>query len=293
MRHAIFTVSMPRSTPEEAIARIRDAGGHGIEWRIVNDTGDTAKPGFWSGNRCTLQADWSDAQFSRIAELTRAAGLAVPNLGTYVQAADLGQVERLMHVARIFGAPALRISFASYDGTAPYWRMLETARAQLAGVIPLAERSGIKVLVEMHHHTLIPSASLAWMLVQGFPHERVGVIYDAGNLIHEGFANHQLGLELLGPYLAHVHIKNAAPIPRTLSGPQPLTFEAVWSPLRAGGVNFPRFFAGLRAVGYDGWLTIEDFSLGMDEPSALRDGFAFLNELAALTDPKKAASVTQ
>ena len=62
-------------------------------------------------------------------------------------------------------------------------------------------------------------------------------------------------------------------------------------PHHKGAVKFPRFFAGLRAVGYDGRLTVEDFSLGMDEPAALRDAFAFLNELAALTDPKKASSV--
>lgn len=281
MRHAVFTVSMPRSTPEEAIARIRDAGGHGVEWRLVRDVGDTAKPGFWSGNRCTLQPDWDDERYARIAEATRVAGLAVPNLGAYVQAADPAEVERLMRIARILGAPSLRVGFGGYDGATPYWKALEAARAQLARVVEAAQRTGIKVLVEMHHGTLVPSASLAWNLVNGFPAERVGVIYDAGNLVHEGFENHQLGMELLGPYLAHVHIKNAAPAPKPLSGPQPLLFEAGWAPLRAGAVNFPRLFAAMRAVGYDGWLSLEDFSIGMDEPAALRDAFAFLDALAA------------
>ncbi|GIX08239.1 MAG: hypothetical protein KatS3mg115_2642 [Candidatus Poribacteria bacterium] len=43
-----------------------------------------------------------------------------------------------------------------------------------------------------------------------FRPEQVGVIHDAGNMVHEGFENYQMGCELLGPYLAHVHVKNAA-----------------------------------------------------------------------------------
>ena len=84
MKYACFTVGQPESTPEEALKQLKDAGYDGVEWRITNDDGDTSSPGFWKGNRCTLQASWSDAQFEAVAKMTSDLGLEVPSLGTYL-----------------------------------------------------------------------------------------------------------------------------------------------------------------------------------------------------------------
>ena len=282
MKHAIFTVSMPGSTPREAVERIRAYGGHGVEWRITKDTGDTANPGFWSGNRCTLQADWPDARFKEVAALTREAGLEVPNLGTYLSAEDLAGVERLMEVARLFGAPSLRVGLPGYNGSVPYPVLLEKSLALLAPVVDLARQSGVKAILETHHGTILPSASAAWRLVSPFPPEHLGVLYDPGNMVHEGYETYAMGLELLGRHLAHVHVKNARVATKPLAGPQRAGAEVVWSPLRCGSVDFARFLNALRSVGYDRWLSVENFSQDMPEDERLRDDLAFLREMDPL-----------
>jgi sugar phosphate isomerase/epimerase len=78
--------------------------------------------------------------------------------------------------------------------------------------------------------------------------------------VHEGYENFRLGLELLGPYLAHVHVKNAAWAPTGEEKDGILLWESNWSPIDEGIVNWKQLLGDLKAVGYDGYLGIEDFS---------------------------------
>ncbi len=102
------------------------------------------------------------------------------------------------------------------------------------------------------------------------------MIYDAGNMVFEGFENYRLGLELLGPYLAHVHLKNARFV-ACEDGIQ----RAEWSPLEDGAVDFPKLLEALHGVGYDGWLVVEDFSAARPSREALRHNLKFIRELLA------------
>jgi sugar phosphate isomerase/epimerase len=132
-------------------------------------------------------------------------------------------------------------------------------------------------LIEIHHETICPSASLAHRLISNFDPQAIGAIYDPGNMVYEGFENYRMGLELLGPYLAHVHIKNAA-FARPAGGG---VWTATWAPLEDGVVNYPQLFAALRAVGYDGWLSMEDFSAARPSREALRHNLAFVRDVIA------------
>lgn len=279
MKYSIFTVSMPKTEPKDAVKKIKSCGGHGVEWRINCDNGDTEKPGFWSGNRCTLQDSWSDEQFEEIAVATRDAGLVVPNLGTYCKADNIELVERMMNVAKIFDSPSLRVNLEGYNGETPYPELLKKMQDQLAQVIELGKKYEVKPLVETHHGTILPSAGLAYNLISCFRADEIGVIYDPGNMVHEGFENHQMGMELLGEYLAYVHIKSAMPTPVAKNNPQRLGFNVAWASPRAGMVNFENVFKAMKAVGYDGWLSIEDFSTGMDDEWIIEDSFDFLTEM--------------
>lgn len=281
MKYAVFTVSLPELSPLEAIANVQTWGFDGIEWRVTADAGDTTKPGFWSGNRCTLQADWSDARFREIARATADAGLAVPNLGTYLKCSEPDAVERMMNVARIFGAPALRIGAASYDGRTPYPALFEETVRHVVRIEALAAQYGLKVLFEIHMRTIIPSASAAHRLVSRFSPAHIGVIHDAGNMAYEGFENYQMGCELLGPYLAHVHAKNSVAVARDAAGPQTRLYETQAAPMGEGAVDFAAVYRALKHVGYDDWIAIEDFCTAAPLATRIPDDLAFLKRVEA------------
>ena len=194
MNLSVFTVSLPEWTPEEAVSTLARLGYDGVEWRIADDP-PRDPPGFWQGNRCTFPLRSFVAEAPRIRALTEAAGLAMPAIGSYVQAADLENVERVLRGASALGAPLARIQVPRYDGQTAYAPLWERARIDYREVARLARGHGVKALVEIHHETIVPSASAARRFLDGFDPEAVGVIYDPGNMVWEGHEQHRLGLE--------------------------------------------------------------------------------------------------
>ena len=67
--------------------------------------------------------------------------------------------------------------------------------------------------IETHFGNIAASASLAHRLVSQFDPQFIGVVYDPGNMVYEGYECWRTGFELLGPYLHEVHAKNATWVP--------------------------------------------------------------------------------
>jgi sugar phosphate isomerase/epimerase len=271
MKVGVFTVGLPDLTPEEAAREIKDAGYDGVEWRVarVSEAVREEKPSFWGNNLCTLEPTEEEARRAR--RLSEEVGLEVPGLGTYVAVGDLEATENAMRFAVDAGASQVRVGVGTLDGSS-YEESFSAAREFLGGVENLAGSHGVKALVEIHHATICPSASLTHRLVCAFDSDLVGVIFDPGNMAQEGFEDYRIGAELLGPYLAHVHIKNAT-FERPEGGG---VWKPRWSPLEDGVVDFDRVFEALEKVGYDGWLVIEDFSGVRPSREALRHNLGFV-----------------
>jgi sugar phosphate isomerase/epimerase len=277
MKVGVFTVSLPDLTPDEAVREIKDAGYDGVEWRVTHVPGElrSDEPSFWGNNLCTLEPTVEEARRAR--RLSEEAGLEIPGLGTYVALGDLEAAHEAMRFAVTAGVPQVRVGAGAPDGR-PYEELFDAAREFLAGVEDLARSHGVKALIEIHHKTICPSASLAQRLVSSFDPGLVGVILDPGNMAQEGFEDYRIGAELLGPYLAHVHIKNSA-FERPAGGG---VWEPRWAPLEDGVVDFGQVFEALEHVGYDGWLVMEDFSGVRPSREALKFNLEFLR---SFTEP--------
>jgi sugar phosphate isomerase/epimerase len=275
MKLAVFTVALPEWTPEEAVRNLAELGYDGVEWRITDDAPrDT--PGFWQGNRCTFPLSSFVEDAPRIRALTEAAGLAMPAVASYVQAADLANVERVLRGTAALGAPMVRIQVPKYDGKTPFTPLWDQARRDYAEVARLAREHGVKALVEIHLETVVPSASAARRFLDGFDPEAVGAIYDPGNMVWEGQEQYRLGLEALDLYLAHVHAKNSAWRQEGRRADGSLAWHAEWAPLDAGIVDFPQLFTALRQVGYVGWLSVEDFTTARPLAERVRENLRYL-----------------
>jgi sugar phosphate isomerase/epimerase len=283
MRFAVFTVSLPEWTPEEAVRNLADLGYDGVEWRIADDE-PRATPGFWQGNRCTFPLRSFVEDAPRIRALTEAAGLAMPVIASYVQAGDLENVERVLRGAAALGTPMARIQVPRYDGRSSYVALWESARRDYREVERVARAHGVKALVEIHHETIVPSASAARRFLDGLDPASVGAIYDPGNMVWEGYERYRLGLETLGPYLAHVHAKNAGWRQSGRRADGSLAWQAEWTPLDAGVVDLRDLFAALRAVGYDDWVSVEDFSTEHPLAERVRGNLGSLRRAAARTE---------
>jgi sugar phosphate isomerase/epimerase len=276
LKISVFTVMAPDLTPEEIVRELAAAGYDGVEWRVtrVPQERRDEPPSFWGNNLCTLAP--TEAEARRARSLAESEGLAIPSLGTYIDVGDLAATEEGMRFAQVAGAPQIRVGVGSLQG-ASYAERFAEAEAFLTQVQALALRYGIKAVIEIHHGTICPSACLTHRLVSHFDPEVVGVIYDPGNMVQEGFEDYRLGIELLGPYLSHVHVKNCAFVRPEGGG----VWEACRTPLEDGVVNLLQLFAVLRAFGYDGWLSVEDFSAARPSREALRHNLAVIRDALA------------
>jgi sugar phosphate isomerase/epimerase len=284
MKYAVFSVSTPTLTPEIAVERLSALGYDGIEWRVIDQEPSTGPATFWANNQATIPLSTLTEDAPRWKKLTEDAGLKVPGLGTYVTCDDTSGVDRAMQGAVAIGAPQLRISVPKYDGIEPFTPIWERARAQYADVAQLAARHGVKALIELHHKSITPSASAGRMFLDGLDPAHVGVIHDAGNMVHEGYETHRLSLEMLGPYLAHVHIKNARWFPEKFTEDGSVIWKCDWAPVHKGVIDMRALFTALRATGYDGWIGLEDFSGEKPLEQRLTENLAYLKRIASETN---------
>ncbi|WP_433060434.1 sugar phosphate isomerase/epimerase family protein [Dactylosporangium sp. CS-033363] len=277
MRFSVFTASTPDWTPQEAAAELAAQGWDGVEWRIT-DQDDAPEPGFWAGNRATWPLTGLEESLAEIGAVTRGAGLAFSGIGGYARSFERTDVARLLAATAVLGAGRVRVTMPLLK-TGDYRDLFAGARKDLEWATAEAERLGVTVLVELHHETIASSASAALRLIDGLDPAAVGVIHDLGNLIIEGHEDHRAAFQLLGPYLQHVHVKNVAWKPVATAADGTVEWKQDWATLREGQADVGAYLRALREHGYDGWVTLEDFSTAAPLRERTRDNLAYVKSL--------------
>lgn len=276
MKYTVFTVMTPDLEPSELVQVLKEYGYDGVEWRCKQTPAEVLReaPSFWGNNRCTIAPDATEQELEAWLELTKAQGLEVTAVTPYLQCGDLASTERVLQIGAKLGASMIRLGVPGYDGNTPYGDLFERAVRYLNEAQDLCKQYGIKGLVETHHQTIAPSASLARRLVEGLDPDLVGVLFDPGNMVHEGYENHLMGLQLLGPYLGHVHVKNAIWEKDASGG-----WKARWWKAEEGIVDWPKVLRDLKTVGYDGTIGFEDFSGTYPTREALRRNIDYIKSI--------------
>jgi sugar phosphate isomerase/epimerase len=283
MKFSVFTASTPDWTPAEAARNLAEQGWDGVEWRIT-DQAPADPPGFWAGNRATWPLTGLEESLPMIERVTKDAGLEFSGIGAYVKVGDRPDVVRVLSATAALGAGRVRLTMPAL-GEDSYPVLFDRTRADLEWAAGRAPGHSVKILIELHHRTIVSSASAAVRLVDGLEPANVGVIHDVGNLIYEGHEDFLAGLEMLGDHLAHVHVKNVA---WQTDGTRPdgsVAWRADWSPLRSGQADLSAYFRALSTVGYDGWVTAEDFSVDLPLAERTRDNLTYLRSLRDSAEP--------
>jgi len=277
MKLATYTLSMPDYEIEDAAALLAEIGYTGVEWTI------DYRKAVWDGqSNWHIDTDNLEATAARVRDACQAHGLEVVGacapLGCHD---DPEKVRKYLNAAALVGATGLRVFAPYYDGSTHIDELFESARRNYADLIPLAREAGVKMWSEIHPGRICASAAASYRLLRGLDPEWVGVIHDAGNMVIEGFENWQMGVEMLGPYLHHVHAKSMLPVHND---------DGTWShepsSLAAGGADWHAVIAAFKSVGYDGYLSIEDFRggyggapEGITTREKLQDNYDFLAPL--------------
>jgi sugar phosphate isomerase/epimerase len=285
---SVFTVSVPDLTPRELGAAAMAAGIEGIEWRFKGIPMDALQetPSFWRNNYCSIDPERWEEEIPECMDVASTYQLQSVALVPYLNHQDIQSTEQAFQAASRLGASLIRVGVPNYDRSISYGNLYNSAIRYISQVQEYAQHYHVKAVIETHHGTIAPSASLAYRLVQSFDPTHVGVLYDPGNMVYEGFENYRMDLELLGPYLAHVHIKNAIWAPKNHNQKDLFRlgeseWEGVWASIDKGIVPWLEVMRDLHSVGYDGYVGIEDFSGTYDSIQMLEHAanlFRYLKE---------------
>ena len=284
MKLGAFTTFTPEYTFAEACKMIKSLGYDGVQPRIIPKESagfDPAKPfNPWGNNKGGIS---EDAFFADpIAALKPAAeiGLEVSSAASYTATADMPRAVAMVKACGKAGIRNVRIGAlpmpkeAKFDVAA----YMDRCRASYKELVQEAKKVNVRPCIELHMGNVYPSASGAVALLKGISPEDAGVLYDPANSISDGWEVPKVALNVLGPYLAEVHVKNSQWVPDVTENGI-TRWKTVPSDLENGCVNWAEVVAQLKVQGYNGWLVEEGHTHGRESYQRLKMAAELLRKL--------------
>jgi sugar phosphate isomerase/epimerase len=173
--------------------------------------------------------------------------------------------ERAAQLTESLNASNLRVCGASMAGRT-YHSAYEATLRTCEAYSRAARKRGQRTLLHQRWGTVTASASQVLRVLEHFDPREVGCIYDVGSMTVEGYEEYRIGLEMLGAYIADVHVANARHFPSAYGS----VWEWEWSPLSDGLLDLQRLARALRRAQYQGWITLADRVPGPSLEALLR-----------------------
>lgn len=282
MKRSVTSVMLPRWDLETTFSKLAQHGYHGVELRCrYNPEDPNVAPSNWGRHLTDVSPDNIAAKAPQIRDLAKKTGVRVCAIAPNCTYDQIDIIEKIFKGAKAIDSdnpPLIRIGAKRHDRTKPYITQFLDARAGFAHLVEMARAHGVKVIYEIHVGTIAVSASRTIELLEDLDPNHIGAIFDVPNMIRVGLEDSKMGLELLGPYLAHVHIGNGTPVPTERNAQGQMQWKWEFSALSEGVANISQIIQDLKDVNYQGYLSLEEFGPGDDE-AKIRDQGAYLQKL--------------
>lgn len=148
------------------------------------------------------------------------------------------------------GTTVLLVPGVVNEGTS-YKDAYERSQAEIRKLIPIAEKTGIKIALENVWNNFLISPVEAARYVDEINHPLVGWYFDVGNILRYGWPEHWI--EALGKRIMKIDIKEFSR--------KKQQDEGLWKgfnvELLEGDCNWPVVNQALAKIGYSGWASAE------------------------------------
>jgi len=128
----------------------------------------------------------------------------------------------------------------------PYDQAWERAGELISQALPLAGKHGITIGIENVWNKFLLSPLEMKAFIDQFADKHVGVYFDVGNALANGYPEHWI--RILGKRIRRVHVKDYRRAVGSVDG---------FVDLLSGDVNWPEVVGALRETRYSGWTTAE------------------------------------
>ena len=243
MKLAFSTLGSPEWDLRQIVAGAREWGYEGVELRALGGSLDLLS-----------RAEFAPAQLATTQTYFANEGIAVCCVDTSCVFHSPDASERANQVqialahaelAAQLGAPLIRIFPDKIQAGA---QRAETRDWIAAGLRDVAEQVPDSVNVGLETHGDFARAAAATEIVTLANHPRIRLIWDVANSVAAGDEIEDAA-RVVQPYLAHVHLRDAKPVPGSEH----------WLPVLAGRgrVSFAAAIAAITSLDYEGFVSFE------------------------------------
>lgn len=274
MKISVYSLSLKDKTPEDVVSLAKEYSCDGIEW-CCRENGH-------------INSDSLIDSSKKIAGLMKLSALNTAGLAPYFTFDETKeQVSLVCSAAEIIGAPHIRChSYTFEEGDSAYGLMDKQRKWLEETVLPVLDKFGLKLAIEQHHNQICPTPDACRKLVDGLPVERLGIIYDPGNSLFEGYTRPEYALDVFGEYISHVHVKNAKPVPCGGKLPPARKHRMLWGAVSEGDIDWERTVKLLHKHRYSGYLSLESLDDRASEQKMAEDIPYLANILEGLSRKK-------
>jgi sugar phosphate isomerase/epimerase len=188
--------------------------------------------------------------------LAKDAGIEIFAFATRCDAEQTDLIEPICRAAQSIGCSFVRVGPGRYDAELGFWGSMERSRRHLGAAVEIARKYGVRLVVELHDHTMADGVLACHELVKDFSPKDLGIIFDVGNAKIHGYQPWAEALDILLPHISHVHLKDM----------QWVLENGKWTTTFAGPgeglVDWAEVLKLLTERGFDGYLSIEDYRGG-------------------------------
>ncbi|RLE82122.1 MAG: hypothetical protein DRJ51_02245 [Thermoprotei archaeon] len=199
----------------------------------------------------------------RVRKLAGDYGLKVCCLASYAKLGypwerakeELDKMVKIGVLADRVNAGVFRIKIAGYNPELGYENIRRLFREQAEELFKRLQRAGVESIPVIEQHgggDLAHSAGILKDFLRGLDPERIGVLFDPGNAVREGWLPIELQIDMVKEYIKHVHVKNYKWNPEKPG-------EVIPSPLNNGIVDWVKIVHLLKKLNYQGYYSLEDF----------------------------------
>lgn len=287
MKTGVFTVSMPEYNIIDTVKVLKELGYDGVEWRVAQVPKETPEDvpferRYWNNNLSTINIETIESEALEIKNLCHQYGIEIFGLTTYLRPHEVTEIESVLKAAKTMNAPRVRVFTPNYNDECEHEALFESTKKQLRALESLAMTYGVAIVFEIHMDNILASPSAALRLLNGYDPKYLGVIFDPGNMVYEGYEDYKKAFEMLGDYLHHVHIKNGMLVKTGIDNLGAAKWERQWVPLKEGMADLRKVYEVMKLKGYKGNVSVEDFSNEQSTYEKLKDNLSYLRALEAI-----------
>jgi sugar phosphate isomerase/epimerase len=285
MKLGVFTTFLPEYTFPEACKLIKSIGYDGVQPRIVPPNSavfDPAKPfNPWGNNKGGISETDFFADPKGALKAATDIGLQISSVASYTSAAEMDRALAMVKACSKAGIKNVRISALPMPKEQKFDHagFIEKARGSYKELVQEAKRAGVRPCLELHMGTAWPSAAGVVNFLRGISPEDVGVLYDPANMISDGWEVPVVAVNVLGPYLAEVHVKNSKWLPDSDDPRGVKKWKTVPADLEDGCVNWADVIDLLKVHNYQGWLVEEGHTHGRESFARVKMAYELLSKL--------------